>query len=165
MRSIRLTWFAGGWNKGLLHCYFSRAWWANLRKLRTSRLEVFCRKGVLKIFAKFTGKHLCQSLFFNNVAGLKRSFAKYLRAPFFTEYLRWLLLEAFVVNLQIYLRCIHDLCKHLNWRNYNKSKAVNCCSKAHHLRCLRMSWLRLCLPAIAASMNSFMIIWLSANIN
>ena len=32
---------------------------------RSSRLEVFCRKAVLRNFAKFTGKHLCQSLFFN----------------------------------------------------------------------------------------------------
>ena len=39
--------------------------------LRSSRLEVFWKKGVLRNFAKFTGKHLCQSLFFNNVAGLK----------------------------------------------------------------------------------------------
>ena len=31
---------------------------------RSSRPEVFCKKGVLKNFAKFTGKHLCQSLFF-----------------------------------------------------------------------------------------------------
>ena len=30
--------------------------------------EVFCKKGVLKNFTKFTGKHLCQSLFFNKVA-------------------------------------------------------------------------------------------------
>ena len=29
---------------------------------------MFCEKGVLRNFAKFTGKHLCQSLFFNNVA-------------------------------------------------------------------------------------------------
>ena len=28
------------------------------------------KKGVLKIFTKFTGKHLCQSLFFNKVTGL-----------------------------------------------------------------------------------------------
>ena len=28
------------------------------------------KKGVLKNFAKFTGKHLCQSLLFNKVAGL-----------------------------------------------------------------------------------------------
>ena len=29
------------------------------------------RKGVLRNFAKFTGKHLCQSLFFNKVANLR----------------------------------------------------------------------------------------------
>ena len=34
---------------------------------RSSRPEVFCKKGVLKNFAKFTGKHFCQSLFFNKV--------------------------------------------------------------------------------------------------
>ena len=38
---------------------------------RNSRPEVFCEKSVLRNFAKFTGKHLCQSLFFNNVAGLR----------------------------------------------------------------------------------------------
>ena len=38
---------------------------------RSSRLEVFCKKGVLRNSAKFTGEHLCQSLFFNNVAGLR----------------------------------------------------------------------------------------------
>ena len=27
------------------------------------------KKGILRNFAKFTGKHLCQSLFFNKVAG------------------------------------------------------------------------------------------------
>ena len=32
---------------------------------RSSRTEVFCKKGVLRNFAKFTGKQLCQSLFFN----------------------------------------------------------------------------------------------------
>ena len=34
-----------------------------------SRPEVFCEKGVLRNFSKFTGKHLYQSLFFNKVAG------------------------------------------------------------------------------------------------
>ena len=33
--------------------------------------EVFCKKGVLKNFTKFNGKHLCQSLLFNKVAGLQ----------------------------------------------------------------------------------------------
>ena len=40
------------------------------RTLRSSRPEVFCKEGVLKNFANFTGKHLCQSLFFNENAGL-----------------------------------------------------------------------------------------------
>ena len=31
--------------------------------------DVFCKKGVLGDFVKFTRKHLCQSLFFNKVAG------------------------------------------------------------------------------------------------
>ena len=38
---------------------------------RSSRSEVFWKNGVLKNFAKFTRKHLCQSLFFNKVAGLQ----------------------------------------------------------------------------------------------
>ena len=36
---------------------------------RGSRPEVFCEKVVLRNFAKFTGKHLCQSLFFHKVSG------------------------------------------------------------------------------------------------
>ena len=43
---------------------------AQTTKIRSSRPEVFCKKGVLRNFTKFTGKHLCQSLFFNKVAGL-----------------------------------------------------------------------------------------------
>ena len=39
------------------------------QSFKSSCPEVFCKKGVLKNFAKFTGKHLCQSLFFNKVAG------------------------------------------------------------------------------------------------
>ena len=69
---------------------------------RSSRLEVFCKKGVLRNLTKFTGKHLCQSLFFNKVAGLRAAtllkkrlwhrcfpvnFVKFLRTPFYTEHL------------------------------------------------------------------------------
>ena len=79
-----------------------------LQKPWSSRPEVFCKKGVLRNFTKFTGKHLCQSLLFNKVAGprpatlLKKrlwhrcfpvNFAKFLRTPFLTEHLRWLLLN------------------------------------------------------------------------
>ena len=38
--------------------------------------EVFYEKVVLKNFAKFTGKHLRQSLFFNKVAGQACNFIK-----------------------------------------------------------------------------------------
>ena len=38
---------------------------------RSSRPGVFCEKGVLRNFEKLTGKHLCQSLFFSNVKGLR----------------------------------------------------------------------------------------------
>ena len=34
------------------------------------------KKGVRRIFAEFTGKHLCQSLFFNKVAGDACNFIK-----------------------------------------------------------------------------------------
>ena len=61
------------------------------------------KKSVPRNFAKFTGKHLCQSLSFNKVAGLRPAtllkkkfwhrgfpvnFAKISKNTFFTEYLR-----------------------------------------------------------------------------
>ena len=44
---------------------------SNVRKTkhRSRRPYVFCKKGVLRNFAEFIGKHLCQSLFFNKVSG------------------------------------------------------------------------------------------------
>ena len=74
-----------------------------MQRCRSSRPEVICKKGVLRNFIKFTGKHKCQRrLFFNKVAGLgafflkKRcfpvNFVKFLRKPFYREYLGWLLL-------------------------------------------------------------------------
>ena len=32
---------------------------------------MFCKKGIIKSFTNFTGKHLFQSLFFNKVRGLR----------------------------------------------------------------------------------------------
>ena len=40
------------------------------RKVQKQPLDVFCKKGVFKNFTKFAGKHLCQSFFFNKVAGV-----------------------------------------------------------------------------------------------
>ena len=58
------------------------------------------KNGVLRNFTKFKGKHLCQSLFFNKVAGLRLwhkcfpvNFVKFSRIPVLIEHLRWLLLE------------------------------------------------------------------------
>ena len=64
---------------------------------KSSHPDVFYKRGVLRNFAKFTGKHLCQSPFFNKVAGLRPerlwhrcfpvNFMKFLRTPFFIEHL------------------------------------------------------------------------------
>ena len=39
--------------------------------LRLPNIQKRCKKGVLRNFAKLTGKYLCQSLLFNKVAGLR----------------------------------------------------------------------------------------------
>ena len=36
--------------------------------MQTQPPDVFCKKVVLRNFAKFTGKYLCQTLYFNKVA-------------------------------------------------------------------------------------------------
>ena len=59
--------------------YFHAATYAH--QVRSSCLEVFCKNGVLKNFAKFTGKHLCQILFFNKVAGLRPQNTFFLKIP------------------------------------------------------------------------------------
>ena len=50
-----------------------RAYTSNLIAVlcRSSHRRCSLRKGVLRNFSKFTAKHLCQSLFFNKVAGLR----------------------------------------------------------------------------------------------
>ena len=42
---------------------------------------MFCKKGVLKNFAKFTGKHLCQIFFFNKVASQGQQHLFYRTTP------------------------------------------------------------------------------------
>ena len=60
----------------------------------SSRPRVFCKNVVLKNFSKFTGKHLCQSLFFNKVADRG------------IEHLRWLLLKWSIQIVQQFIRKI-----------------------------------------------------------
>ena len=69
----------------------------NIFNLLTNFYKKQSFEGVLRHFAKFTGKHLCQSLHFNKAAGLRPAtllkkrlwhryfsvnFEKFLRAPF-----------------------------------------------------------------------------------
>ena len=87
--------------KTLYYCYWLCVF------VRSSHWNCSVRKGVLKNFTKFTRKHLCQSLSFNKVAGLRCAallkkrvwhkcfpvnFVKFLRTPCFAEHLLWLLL-------------------------------------------------------------------------
>ena len=75
---------------------------------RSSQQSWSLEKGFFKNFAKFTGTHLCQSLFLNKVGSLspatlfkKRlwhscfplNFAKFLKKLFFIKHLWWLLLN------------------------------------------------------------------------
>ena len=68
----------------------------NFRIYRSSHRRCSIRKGVLRNFAKFTRNHLCQSPFFNKVAGpglqlyLKETLAQVCeisKNPFSTEHL------------------------------------------------------------------------------
>ena len=69
---------------------------------------MFIKVAVLKNFVNITRKHMCRS-FFDKVTGLQNcnfikkslqhrcfpvKFAKFLRTPFFTEHLRWLLSDS-----------------------------------------------------------------------
>ena len=60
----------------------------------TATRGVLCKKSVLRKFIKFTGKHLCQSLFFNRVAGLRPA----------TLLKKRLWHRCFPVNFEIFLR-------------------------------------------------------------
>ena len=50
---------------------FEQVAFCNMAVFRRSLLEVFCKKGVLVKFPKFTGKHVHLSLFFKKVASLR----------------------------------------------------------------------------------------------
>ena len=98
-------------------------------RYRSSHHRCSIRKGVPKNFTKFTGKQLCQSLFFNKVACLRPAaslkkglrhrcfpvnFARFLRTPILQNTSGWLLLQIFtagpvmfvVTCLSIYLTSI-----------------------------------------------------------
>ena len=59
-------------NVNLFHRSANQMIWVNRVSYRSSHRRSSIEKVVLKNFAKFTGKHLCQSLFFDKVAGEKK---------------------------------------------------------------------------------------------
>ena len=110
--------FFCNWNKQLLIIQTN---------FRSSHQRCSVRKGVLRNFAKFTGKHLRQSLFFNKVAVLRPAtllkkrlwhrcfpvnFAKFLRTPFLQNTSGRMLLKFPVLKTRtrvapVYLNSIH----------------------------------------------------------
>ena len=89
-----------------------------LKKIRSIHQRCSIIKGILINFANITGKHLFQSLFFNQNAGLKPaillkrrachicfpvSFTKFLRTPFLRNTSGRLLLENIMQNLSAFL--------------------------------------------------------------
>ena len=81
---------------------------------RSSCPEVFCEKGILRNFAKFTRKNLCLSLFIKKetlAQVFSVNFVKFLRTPCFMEHLWWLLLESFMYtgnNLIIFVKTFFE---------------------------------------------------------
>ena len=78
------------------------------KTIRSSHQRCSVRKSVLRNFTKFTGEHLCQSLFYNNFIKklscnfikketlaqvLSCEFVKFLRAPFLQNISGWLFLN------------------------------------------------------------------------
>ena len=60
-------------NSEMLHFSWLRQFRSSRTNVRSSRLEVFCKKSVLRNSAKFTRKHLGQNLFVNKVGGWRVS--------------------------------------------------------------------------------------------
>ena len=92
---------------------------SNMLTVKGSAVQKQSPRGVLSNFAKFTGKHKCQSPLFNKVVGrpatlLKKrlwhrcfpvNFAKFLRTPFVIEHLRWLFLSVKLIFLEDIRSC------------------------------------------------------------
>ena len=64
---------------------FNSIWFSSANS-RSSHWRCSVKKGVLRNFAKFTGKHLSQSLFFNKVAGLRPAKKETLAQVFSCEF-------------------------------------------------------------------------------
>ena len=124
----------------VFHKYF-------FNKSISNRPEMFCKKGVLTNFANFTGKHLCQILFFNKVSGLRTAillkmrlrhrcfpvnFVKFLRTLFFSQNIsgccfcksdqihRKLISKLFTYTMLFHKKLNNNQCQCPYWENKRK---------------------------------------------
>ena len=84
----------------------------------SNRPKVFCENVVLKSLAKFTGKHLCQSLFLLKKRHWHWCFpvnlAKFLRTPIFIERIWWQLLKKLCWTELLDEKSFQDIHKFIN---------------------------------------------------
>ena len=91
--------------------FYEESWFSILKHsllLLTSLSKFFYKKCVLKNFPKFTGKHLCRSLFFNKdfikketpTQVFSREFWEISKNPFLQNTSRWLLLSIFKITIR-----------------------------------------------------------------
>ena len=103
---------------------------------------MLCKKGVLRNFAKFTGKYRCQRLFFNKVAGLRPAtsskmslrpatllkkslwyrwfpvnFSKFLRTPFLKDTSDGYFSKSFTIFIKVNWRFNRGLQK---WKRFSR---------------------------------------------
>ena len=88
--SVRRLGTGYGWNNFFINVYLIYIWGLRILStdINTEAVVQRCsvKKGVLRYFAKFTGKQLCQNLFFNKVAGLRLSICEISMNTLFTEH-------------------------------------------------------------------------------
>ena len=99
--------------------------------------KVFYKKDVFKNFAKFTCKHLCQSIFFSKVEGLRPAtllkkfceFSKIFKNTYFTEHRRETTFAYSMVDLlTMYLRALRFQLKYvwgIPYQNAKNHKTLN----------------------------------------
>ena len=106
--------------------------------LRSSHRRCSVKKGVLRNFAKFTGKHLCQSLSFNKVAGgacnfIKKDtlaqvfsyeFCEVSKNTFFTEHVWAPASRAFSIRFWILWICL--ICLFPTFQKFKKFENKKC---------------------------------------
>ena len=75
-----------------------------MQKSRSCHPEMFYKKGILKNFAKFAGKHLCWSLSltFTGLRCFHVSFAKFLRTSNLQNICKRLILKIMFISIQLY---------------------------------------------------------------